>query len=181
MDTKTIVGGWTDFDFTISADAKDVLHAVMGKLLGVRYVPVAVATQVVSGTNYCFLCEATGVFPGACTSLVEIYVHRPLKGDPHLSSIKPVMQCHQIPGGWFGFHDVSAADNTVFSAAMSGLVGVRYEPLQVTTQVVAGMNYCFLCKATVVVPDAHPYPALAYIYQPLTGDPHITSISPIEP
>ena len=33
---------------------------------GVNYVPVALAaTQVVSGTNYCIVCESTAVYPGA--------------------------------------------------------------------------------------------------------------------
>lgn len=180
MDTKTVVGGWTDFDFTISADAKEVLHSVTGKLLGVKYVPIAVSTQIVAGTNYCFLCEATGVFPGACTSLVEIYIYRPLKGDAYLSSIKPVMECHPIPGGWFGFHNVSPAENEVLVSALTGLLGVKYEPLQVTTQVVAGMNYCFLCKATVLSPNPAPYPALIFVHQPLAGKPFVTSIQPIQ-
>lgn len=179
MDTKTVLGGWTDFDFTIAADAKAVLQSITSKLLGVNYVAIAVATQPVAGTNYCFLCEATGVFPGACTSLVELYIYRPPKGDAQLTSIKPVMECHPIPGGWFGFHDVSREEKMVFDAAMEGFVGVKYDPMQVATQVVAGMNYCYLCKATIVIPEATTYPALVRIYQPLAGKPHITSITPI--
>lgn len=180
MDTKVVVGAWTDFDFSIPPEAKEILHTITSKLLGVKYVPVAMATQMVAGTNYCFLCEATGVFPGACTSLVEMFIYRPLQGEPQLSGIKPVMECHPIPGGWFGFHDISPTEQHVFDAALAGLTGVRYEPMQVATQVVAGMNYCFLSKATVVIPEAKPYPVLVYLYQPLAGAPHITSIIPIQ-
>jgi hypothetical protein len=179
MDTKTVVGGWTEFDFTISADAKEILHSITSKLMGVNYVAVAVATQPVAGTNYCFLCEATGVYPGACTSLVEIYIYRPLKGDAQLTAITPVMECHPIPGGWFGFHDVSPAEKEVLTSALNGLLGVKYDPLQVATQVVSGTNYCFLCKATVLSPSATPHPVLIRVYQPLSGKPHISSIAPI--
>jgi len=182
MDTQTVVGGWTDFDFTISAQAHAVFDQTVGKLIGVKYVPIAVATQTVSGTNYCFLCDATGVYPGACTSLVEVYVYQPLQGAPHITAIKMVMECHAIPGGWSGFHAVTPDEQKIFAGVVKPL-GVNYEPLQVATQVVAGLNYCYLCKASIVSPGAVAYPTLVYIFQPLpgAGAAHITAIVPIKP
>ena len=37
------------------------------------------------------------------------------------------------------------------------------------SQVVAGMNYCLLCRLTVVYPDAQPTYALVYVYQNIEG------------
>ena len=69
-----------------------------------------------------------------------------------------------------------------FDKAMEGLVGVSYEPAALlSTQVVAGLNYCFLCKAQVIVPDAQPYWAYVYVYADLEGDAAVTSIGAISP
>ena len=62
--------------------------------------------------------------------------------------------------------DVKAA----FDKAMEGLVGCTYEPIAILgSQVVSGMNYCLLCKTTVVTPDAPVSYTLVYIYEALDG------------
>ena len=65
----------------------------------------------------------------------------------------------------------------VCDKAFEGWEGVNYEPIALLkTQVVAGMNYCVLCEATVVVPDAEPTYAVVYIYEDLEGNAQITDI-----
>ena len=55
-------GGWTVEDGDIIDDDLVVFDNAMEGLLGVDYTPIAlVATQVVSGRNYCFLAKATPV------------------------------------------------------------------------------------------------------------------------
>ncbi len=49
----------------------------------------------------------------------------------------------------------------IFEQAMTGLVGVRYEPLGYLGEK-EGI-YCILCRATVVYPGATPYYALVYV------------------
>ncbi|CCI09267.1 hypothetical protein [Microcystis aeruginosa] len=85
-------------------------------------------------------------------------------------------------GEWtaFSFSITESAKN-VFDAALKGFVGVGYTPLAFATQVVAGMNYCFLCKGKVVYPNAPDLVVLVYIYKPPQGAPHITKISQINP
>ena len=83
----------------------------------------------------------------------------------------------QLVGGWTPFGPVTPEEQAVFNTATAGLVGVKYATEQVSTQVVAGTNYRFLCKATPVYPGAQPYPAFVTIYQPLNGQPHVTSIT----
>ena len=57
-----------------------------------------------------------------------------------------------------------------FNKAIEGLVGCTYEPIALlASQVVAGMNYCLLCRLTVVYPDAQPTYALVYVYQNIEG------------
>lgn len=87
-----------------------------------------------------------------------------------------------VLGGWSGFNfNLSAEAHNVFKAALEGFTGVSYTPLAVATQVVAGTNYCYLCKGEVIVPGLPQIAALVYIYQPLEGAPHITEISRINP
>ena len=71
--------------------------------------------------------------------------------------------------------------NKAFDKAMESLVGVDYAPIAcLGTQLVAGQNYCILCKATVVAPDAAPYLALVYVYADLEGNAEITHIQELD-
>lgn len=88
--SNAIVGGWTAFDFTLSAEAKHVFSQAMEGFVGVKYTPLAVATQVVAGTNYCFLCEGKGAYPDAPELAAKVYIYQPLKGMPHVSEISQI-------------------------------------------------------------------------------------------
>ncbi|MGH1539685.1 MAG: hypothetical protein ACRBHB_04625 [Arenicella sp.] len=63
-----------------------------------------------------------------------------------------------------------------FAEAFENFVGVRYEPVAVSTQVVAGTNYAFFCNATLAYPGSTPYPAMVNIFQSLEGKSSITHI-----
>lgn len=87
-----------------------------------------------------------------------------------------------VPGGWTGFKwEIPQEAKAVFDKALAGFVGVGYTPYAVATQVVAGTNYCFICKGVVVVPELPETAVKLYIYQPLSGDPVITQIVEIKP
>lgn len=60
------------------------------KPIGVNYTPLAVATQVVSGINYRFFCNAQVVYPEAPNDAVITQIYKPLNGDPHITSITKV-------------------------------------------------------------------------------------------
>lgn len=65
----------------------------------------------------------------------------------------------------------------VFDKATGDMDGAVYVPVALLgTQVVAGINYCFLCQITPVVPDPKPVWALVYIYADLEGNAEITNI-----
>ncbi|MEA9413020.1 hypothetical protein [Flavobacterium sp. PL02] len=81
-------------------------------------------------------------------------------------------------GGWTLYHTPTPEDLQIFRKAMNGLLGVKYNPTAVSTQVVAGTNYRFKCNA-IVVSSGLPYEALVEIYDPLSGNPVLTGITPI--
>ena len=64
-----------------------------------------------------------------------------------------------MTGEWSGFRSLTNDDTQAFNAAMGGFAGVDYTPCMVATQVVNGMNYCFLCKAKVVSADGVEFAA----------------------
>lgn len=94
-----------------------------------------------------------------------------------------VAMSENLMGGWSAAENtkVTKAKKKMFNKAMEGLTGVDYEPVAyLGSQVVAGKNHCFLCKATVVYPDAKPYYALVYIYKDLSGNVEVIDIQNLE-
>ena len=88
-----------------------------------------------------------------------------------------------LMGGWTPSASPEITDDVkaVFDKAMEGLVGVDYVPVAfLGSQVVAGTNYCLLCQATVVYPDAQPYYVLMYLYQDLSGYVEIMNIADLD-
>ncbi|MBR4628591.1 MAG: hypothetical protein IKO47_13030 [Ruminococcus sp.] len=86
----------------------------------------------------------------------------------------------QLAGGWAavsGDTSLSANKNAkaAFDKATGALAGMGFEPLAVLgTQVVAGTNYCILCRGRATVPGAEPCIELVYIYEDLKGNAEIT-------
>lgn len=87
--SNMVAGGWTDFDFNITPEAKEVFDSAV-KLMGVGYTPLAFATQVVSGKNYCFLTKGKVVYPDAPDFVALIYIYVPLQGPAHITRMKRI-------------------------------------------------------------------------------------------
>jgi hypothetical protein len=85
-----ILGGWTPFKTDITNEEHNLFKTVIKGLEGVDYRPLAIASQVVSGTNYCFFCNATVVYPGAPNDAALVYVYQPISGTPHIREIKRI-------------------------------------------------------------------------------------------
>ncbi len=91
-----------------------------------------------------------------------------------------------VDGGW----DISSSEYSLdkhadaknaLDKALEGLNGADYEPVAyIGSQVVAGTNYCILCKITPVVPNATPSYALVYVYEDLDGNAEIIDTQDIE-
>ena len=90
MSNKVAAGGWSNFDFTLTPQAKDVFETAMSPLFGAKYTPLAFASQVVAGTNYCFLCEVQYATPFPDENTVKVYIHQPQSGRPTHYRIIPI-------------------------------------------------------------------------------------------
>lgn len=90
-ETNAAVGAWTNFS-ALSSNANAVFEAAMKGLTGVSYTPFMVATQLVAGTNYCFICLATTVVPSSPQSAKMVYIYAPLpgQGNPHITQITSI-------------------------------------------------------------------------------------------
>ena len=82
-------------------------------------------------------------------------------------------------GGWTpsASPEITEENKALFEKGMEKLLGVNYIPVAyLGSQVVAGMNHCFLAQATVVAPDAQPTYKLVFLYEKLDGTIEVLSI-----
>ena len=91
---EPILGGWsayTDNPTEIPTEALDALNAALEELVGCVYKPIALlGTQIVAGTNYCFLCETTVVAPDAQPSYALVYVFDGLSGEHEILRVQEI-------------------------------------------------------------------------------------------
>lgn len=86
-------------------------------------------------------------------------------------------------GAWQAAADIALTPERLapLEEALADLDGVVYEPVAyLGSQVVAGMNHAYLCRATVVYPDAQPAWKLVYVYEPLEGPAAIIRIAGLD-
>lgn len=88
--TTPLAGGWTTFSFTLTDKAKKVFVQALQGFVGVGYTPLAFATQVVAGANWCFLAKGAVVYPGGPELAALIYIYEPLEGTPHITEITQI-------------------------------------------------------------------------------------------
>ena len=86
---EDLAGGWSAPE---SSQITDELQALFDRategLLGVNYEPVALkGTQIVNGTNYCFLCRSITVYPGAEPGYSLVYIYQDLQGNTEVTEI----------------------------------------------------------------------------------------------
>lgn len=86
---QPLCGGYTG-QRALTDDERQLFEDVTRELDGVGYVPESVATQVVAGINYRFICTAKTVTRRPETYQAEITVYKPLpgQGDPKITAIK---------------------------------------------------------------------------------------------
>ncbi len=83
-------GSWTPFETKITTDELTIFKNATNPILGVGYTPLAVSTQVVSGVNYSFFCNATVATPTENTYAALVEVYRQPDGSIHLTEIRKV-------------------------------------------------------------------------------------------
>ena len=206
IDPDFLVGAWeswTGNPLEIPDDVKYIFDRATDELIGEPYNYEAIAilgTQVVAGTNYCFLCRKISYETGETIGYTLVYVFYSLNDDVELLNEQDIVFAPDatspkvaestdangeiLPGAWVSWAadplDIPENVKAAFDKALEGLVGHTYEPIAILgTQVVSGMNYCLLCKTTVVTPDAPVSYTLVYIYEALDGTAEIMRIQDI--
>lgn len=83
-----------------------------------------------------------------------------------------------VVGGYSEAHKLSAEERALFDSVAAEVAGVKYTPINVSTQIVAGVNYRFLCKGKEQERGGKKFYAVIVVYQPLpnAGEPRIISI-----
>ena len=84
-----MMGGWQQADSPeVTDEILEAFNAASEKLLGVDYEPVAVlSSQVVSGTNYCILCESKVVAPDTEKGYSIAYLYVDLNGNAEITDV----------------------------------------------------------------------------------------------
>lgn len=84
-ETNEMCGGWSEYE-PLTEDDKKVFNACM-TLLGVKYIPLLVAKQVVNGYNYRFFCTTETVTQKPQWGFAKVNIYAPIVGDPVLEGI----------------------------------------------------------------------------------------------
>lgn len=92
-----MVGGWTYNDKLPDAILPERVVTAFSKafegFVGVKYRPVLyVGSQIVSGTNYCIICEAIPVTKEPIRTIKAVYIHEDLKGNAVITKIEDVIR-----------------------------------------------------------------------------------------
>ena len=86
---EPMAGGWNVSEsIEVTDELKALFDKAMESLVGVDYEPLAyLGYQIVSGTNHCFLCSATVVYPGAQPAYKLVYIYQDLAGNAEITAI----------------------------------------------------------------------------------------------
>lgn len=187
-----ITGGWQNSESPdITPDRRAVFDKAMDGFVGVGYEPIAyLGSQIVAGKNHAFFCKAQVIYPNSLPYFTIVYVYEDLEGKAEIAEIASMTvygeldenasTAAQLPGGW-SFAEPQEDGMASFGKASEYLTGASYTPIRVlSSQVVAGMNYCILCQAQVVVPEAKPYYTLAFVYEDLDGNAEFTQFKDLD-
>ena len=195
--STAITGGWafTPLDeINLDADAQKVFKSATADSDAGKYTPVAVlATQVVSGTNYAFLCQTDA----NAWDIVAVY--QDLQGKDSVMSDKAIDIAEvkadsldraggdeELVGAWEVVmpeapavlpEDAWVAFDTAFESYANDK-GLDLIPVaSLGSQLVSGTNYRILCAGQESASKPATSLYVVDVYAPLQGDPEFTSVN----
>ncbi len=183
-----LLGGWeinTELVSKISDDQQAIFDKAMESFVGQTFTPVALlGTQVVSGTNYMFLCQGTLVTASPVTDYKVVTVYADLEGNAEITSVvdfdytqyidaETAMPLdEQLAGGWEvnkTFEVTNELDENVQKAFDAVSEGESEAIELLGSQVVSGTNYAVLATSDSGI-------SIFYIYAPLDGDAEVMNV-----
>ena len=197
-----LLGGWSlAQDLSISLTEEDQVRfdkAVEG-LTGAGYTPVTVlATQLVAGRNYAYLCKTVPVSTKAIPHWTVAVVYEDLQGEVSLTNVQDIDLTNLKTGdivdmtGAAGAWEIALPEGAAaalpnedaqaaFDAAIADYTGVGLKPLTLLgTQVVAGMNFKYLCYGETVTENPVSALYVVDVYRDLEGNAEITDCSVLD-
>ena len=160
------LGGWTPVEDAKMTEAQNAFDKAMEGLIGVNYVPVAlIGKQLVSGTNYCILCEATVVYPDAKPYYALVYLYQDLQGKAEVTNIVKLDLGDIAESG-----EIKAAEDAGealvggWTVDRESSVDVKGALVHLASQIVSGKNHCVLCEGN----------ELVFVYENLEGKTEVT-------
>ena len=180
-----LAGGWTVADSPVITDeVKAMMEKISAQYEGISYVPVAyISSQVVAGTNHSILCKTLVDGEESGTWSIAV-VYEDLEGNVELMNMMESDAeafVEPLEGGWQDPEspEMTAEALDAFEKAMEGITDTEYTPLAlVSTQVVAGTNYCVLAMTKDAEADGEEGMSLVYIYADLEGNAEVTEFAP---
>ena len=145
--------------------------------------PIAyLGSQIVAGTNHCFMCRFLDSIPDAKETYAFISVYEDLNGKAVLRDVRDSHIETNINGQAGGWElpetpDLSEDLKGACTKALEAADRDDCTPLCcLSQQVVSGMNYCIFCKTAPAGPEEKTGYVLAYLYQDLQGNAEITDL-----
>ena len=168
-----VVGGWTlTEDAALTEEAQGAFDKAMDGLVGVNYTPIALlGTQLVSGRNYCIVCEAAVVYPGAQPYYAVVTVYQDLQGKAEVRNIVALDLGKIEETGTI--EDSQPAGGPVlggWSVDRESYLEVPDGVMHLASQVVAGTNHAVLCKGW----------KLCFVYADTQGKTEILKTVPLD-
>ncbi|MBR4915027.1 MAG: hypothetical protein IKZ42_07105 [Clostridiales bacterium] len=187
-------GSWSiSKDTKVTDDLNLLCKKAMHRLVGADFTPVAyLGSQVVAGTNHCFLCKERIVYPGAAPQYSLVYIHENFNNESEIKNIDNIVlpgMSDSLPdgtkklGGWKYTEEAEITPElaSVIEKAAQSKLGAKYEPIaNIGLQIVSGTNHAVICKVTPVSPDASSKYAMVYVYESLDGKCEITEVSELD-
>ena len=195
INTEIQIGGTGSWQYAessaVTPELEKYFKEAISKIDGYSHIPVALlATQVVAGTNYCFLCTSTIQANTAAKEMRIAYINVDPSGNAEFLNDDMILlpgigEGGDKVGGWSYAESTEITDDMkkVMEKATETLTGATYEPVAyIGSQVVAGTNHAILCKCLPSVPasDVKAQYVLVYVYEDLQGNCQITETTDIE-
>jgi len=204
---EILSGGWVRPDHYVQSemseeDIERFNKAVSSIDAGMSFAPISIlATQVVSGTNYAYLCEGTMVTQESTSSLYIALLYEGFSGEVSLLQVKELKisdllaekdaydaskeeNSEELVGGFCVNEEVGGVlmpgtALTAFTKLFSEIEGASYRALSlVAEQVVSGRNYMVLSIMTPVTAEPVSTLQVLYIYEDLSGNVSLTEAVP---
>ena len=113
--------------------------------------------------KYFYILFLTAVLSCVCVSCDQIFNFSPKQA---------------VVGGYSEPRKLSDEERALFDSVAAEIAGVKYEPINVATQIVAGTNYRFLCKGKETERRGKKFYAVIVVHKllPNAGEPRVMSI-----